>query len=72
VVARGQHQAAVEDHVRRDRREESAALACPGRYAGGRGRVLPELNVLCRIADLSGQSEQPVTKHLVVEATPAA
>jgi len=28
---------------------------------------MPELNVLCGIADVSTQSEQPVTKHLVVE-----
>jgi hypothetical protein len=28
---------------------------------------MPELNVLCGIADFSTQSEQPVTKHLVVE-----
>jgi anaerobic selenocysteine-containing dehydrogenase len=32
---------------------------------------MPELNVLCGIADFSTQSEQPVTKHLVVEVTPA-
>jgi anaerobic selenocysteine-containing dehydrogenase len=32
---------------------------------------MPELNVLCGIADISTQSEQPVTKHLVVEVTPA-
>jgi molybdopterin-dependent oxidoreductase alpha subunit len=31
---------------------------------------MPELNVLCGIADFSTQSEQPVTKHLVVEVTP--
>ncbi len=30
---------------------------------------MPELNVLCGIADVSTQSEQPVTKHLVVEVT---
>ncbi|HEY1522793.1 MAG TPA: hypothetical protein VGF70_07245 [Solirubrobacteraceae bacterium] len=30
---------------------------------------MPELNVLCGIADYSSQSEQPVTKHLVVEIT---
>jgi hypothetical protein len=28
---------------------------------------MPELNVLCGIADFSTQSEQPVTKHLVVD-----
>jgi len=28
---------------------------------------MPELNVLCGIADVSTQSEQPVTKHFVVE-----
>jgi anaerobic selenocysteine-containing dehydrogenase len=31
---------------------------------------MPELNVLCGIADYSTESEQPVTKHLVVEITP--
>src|SRR6201981_3797128 len=31
---------------------------------------MPELNVLCGIADFSTQTEQPVTKHLVVEVTP--
>jgi molybdopterin-dependent oxidoreductase alpha subunit len=40
----------------------------PGCAAG----YMPELNVLCGIADFSAQSEQPVTKHLVVEVTPAA
>jgi molybdopterin-dependent oxidoreductase alpha subunit len=30
---------------------------------------MPELNVLCGIADVSTQSEQPVTKHLVVEVS---
>lgn len=30
---------------------------------------MPELNVLCGIADYSTESEQPVTKHLVVEVT---
>jgi anaerobic selenocysteine-containing dehydrogenase len=37
----------------------------PGCAAG----YMPELNVLCGIADISSQSEQPVTKHLVVEVT---
>ena len=32
---------------------------------------MPELNVLCGIADFSTQSEQPVTKRLVVEVVPA-
>jgi molybdopterin-dependent oxidoreductase alpha subunit len=40
----------------------------PGCAAG----YMPELNVLCGIADVSTQSEQPVTKHLVVEVTPSA
>ena len=31
---------------------------------------MPELNVLCGIADYSTQSDQPVTKHVVVEITP--
>jgi len=31
---------------------------------------MPELNVLCGIADYSTQSGQPVTKHLEVEITP--
>jgi molybdopterin-dependent oxidoreductase alpha subunit len=39
----------------------------PGNAAG----YMPELNVLCGIADYSTQSEQPLTKHLVVEVTPA-
>lgn len=39
----------------------------PGRTAG----YMPELNVLCGIADFSSQSEQPVTKHLFVEVTPS-
>jgi molybdopterin-dependent oxidoreductase alpha subunit len=39
----------------------------PGCAAG----YMPELNVLCGIADLSTQSEQPVTKHLVVEVGPS-
>ena len=37
----------------------------PGCAAG----YMPELNVLCGIADVSTQSEQPVTKHLVVDVT---
>ena len=40
----------------------------PGCAAG----YMPELNVLCGIADFSTQSEQPVTKHLVVAVTPSA
>ena len=32
---------------------------------------MPELNVLCGIADYSTQSRQPVTKHLRVEVRPA-
>jgi molybdopterin-dependent oxidoreductase alpha subunit len=40
----------------------------PGCAAG----YMPELNVLCGIADFSTQSEQPVTKHLVVEVTHSA
>jgi hypothetical protein len=31
---------------------------------------MPELNVLCGIADLSTQSEQPLTKHVIVDVTP--
>jgi len=31
---------------------------------------MPDLNVLCGIADAGTQSEQPVTKHLLVEVTP--
>jgi hypothetical protein len=31
---------------------------------------MPELNVLCGIADYSTQRGQPVTKHLEVEITP--
>jgi molybdopterin-dependent oxidoreductase alpha subunit len=40
----------------------------PGCAAG----YMPELNVLCGIADYSTQSEQPVTKHMVIEVTPLA
>jgi molybdopterin-dependent oxidoreductase alpha subunit len=40
----------------------------PGNAAG----YMPELNVLCGIADVSTQSEQPVTKHLVVSVTSSA
>jgi anaerobic selenocysteine-containing dehydrogenase len=40
----------------------------PGCAAG----YMPELNVLCGMADFSTQSEQPVTKHLIVEVTPVA
>jgi anaerobic selenocysteine-containing dehydrogenase len=32
---------------------------------------MPELNVLCGIADYSSQSGQPVTKHLEIEVTPS-
>ncbi len=39
----------------------------PGCAAG----YMPELNVLCGIADFSTQSEQPVTKHLVVAIRPS-
>jgi anaerobic selenocysteine-containing dehydrogenase len=38
--------------------------------AGCAAGYMPELNVLCGIADYSTQSGQPVTKHLVVEVTP--
>jgi hypothetical protein len=31
---------------------------------------MPELNVLCAIADHSAQSGQPLIKQLVVEVTP--
>src|SRR5215475_3446466 len=40
----------------------------PGCTAG----YMPELNVLCGIADVSSQSDQPVTKHLVVEVAKRA
>jgi anaerobic selenocysteine-containing dehydrogenase len=39
----------------------------PGCAAG----YMPELNVLCGIADFSTQSDQPLTKHYVVEINPA-
>ena len=42
-----------------------------GLPSGCAAGYMPELNVLCGIADFSTQSEQPVTKHLVVELTPA-
>jgi anaerobic selenocysteine-containing dehydrogenase len=40
----------------------------PGCAAG----YMPELNVLCGIANFSPQSGQPLTKRLVVEVTPMA
>ncbi len=40
----------------------------PGCAAG----YMPELNVLCGMADVSSQSEQPVTKHLIVTVTPSS
>jgi anaerobic selenocysteine-containing dehydrogenase len=42
------------------------------RYAVPRGCAagyMPELDVLCGIADISTQSEQPVATHLVVDVT---
>jgi hypothetical protein len=33
---------------------------------------MPELNVLCALTDHSSQSDQPLTKHLIVEVSPAA
>jgi molybdopterin-dependent oxidoreductase alpha subunit len=39
--------------------------------AGCTAGYMPELNVLCGIVDVSSQSEQPVTKHLVVAVTPS-
>jgi anaerobic selenocysteine-containing dehydrogenase len=44
-------------------------------YNTPRGSVsgyMPELNVLCAIGDYSAQSEQPLTKHIIVEVAPAA
>jgi anaerobic selenocysteine-containing dehydrogenase len=44
------------------------------RYEIARGCAagyMPELNVLCGIADYSTQSDQPITKHLEVEITPS-
>jgi hypothetical protein len=43
-------------------------------YNTPRGSVIgymPELNMLCAISDYSAQSKQPLTKHIVVEVTPA-
>ena len=37
--------------------------------AGNAAGYMPELNVLCGLADVSSQSDQPVTKHLVIEIT---
>ncbi len=42
-------------------------------YDTPRGSVtgyMPELNVLCALSDNSPQSEQPLTKHLIVEVVP--
>lgn len=44
-------------------------------YDTPRGSVtgyMPELNVLCALSDTSSQSDQPLTKHLIVEVTAAA
>ena len=41
----------------------------PPKCAAG---YMPELNILCGIADVSEGSEKPVTKHLVVEVTAAS
>jgi anaerobic selenocysteine-containing dehydrogenase len=44
-------------------------------YNTPRGSVfgyMPELNVLCAIADHSAQSGQPLTKQLIVEVIPAS
>jgi anaerobic selenocysteine-containing dehydrogenase len=38
---------------------------------GSAAGYMPELNVLCAIGDVSAQSDQPLTKHLVVEVTRA-
>lgn len=46
----------------------AARFGIPRGCAAG---YMPELNLLCGIADYSTESEQPVTKHLVVEITPA-
>jgi hypothetical protein len=43
---------------------QAVAYSIPPGCAAG---YMPELNVLCGLADVSTQSEQPVTKHLVVE-----
>jgi anaerobic selenocysteine-containing dehydrogenase len=39
--------------------------------SGSSAGYMPELNVLCGIADVSTQSDQPIMKRLVVEVTPA-
>jgi anaerobic selenocysteine-containing dehydrogenase len=44
------------------------------RYEIARGCAagyMPELNILCGLADVSQKSGQPMTKHLVVEITPS-
>ena len=44
------------------------------RTTSPRGSVtgyMPELNVLCALSDSSSQSDQPLTKHQIVEVTPA-
>jgi hypothetical protein len=33
--------------------------------------LIPELKVLCPIGDYSAQSDQPLTKHVVVEIRPS-
>jgi hypothetical protein len=37
--------------------------------AGNAAGYMPELNVLCGRSDVSTQSGQPVTKHLVIDVT---
>ena len=39
---------------------------------GSAAGYMPELNVLCAIGDFSEQSDQPLTKHLVVEIAASA
>jgi len=44
-------------------------------YNTPRGSVvgyMPELNVLCALGAYSEQSGQPLTKHIIVEVTPAS
>jgi len=63
-------------HQLRARRQHPHRVRLPPlAYDTPRGsvfRYMPELNVLCAIADHSVQSGQPLTKQIIVEVTPAA
>jgi hypothetical protein len=60
------------NHEGRQQADRARVPSRPLRHpARMRRRYMPELNVLGETADISTQSEQPVTRHLVVEVTPS-